>query len=600
MIEAISNSRYFNQLARGDYQTVVLEAVDSHSAKWSIEELPWIIASLCFVGRFEESKGLFDAHSFKLSSNLRIASRFFLAVTHSREGRMREARQELSFSYREFRLEPNLFSQFFVFQGFAFYRYTSGRVQLAKQWALKALAASAGLGFSYGAILANEILGHIHLSSGLFPAGFRYFSTAKSKAEILGQGAVLKAIDSSSLLYRASFGIADSSRDLLEALEAGLSQEGNEDSYTQAALSLEIARILLLRGELKSAKNQLEASSELVYRIDNPELEMDHNLQLAQLLKVQGELHQSLSIVRGLRQRLQFSENLIPRLKVLGLECQLLKSLGRIKEYEEKLPELEKLTFLTETLMASRQLQRLKLSTENSAARLGEDSLGDLYDQLSRPNQNLTESILKGEWYGLLSMAWQVRSDERALAFDAEIGSLTIFNAGQVCHLRGGCTGLLRSLLILLAQGPASKELLTHRLWQQSYNPSRHDALIYALISKARKFLGANGNWIEVYELGYRYVGNVRIIPLNLANHQNENTSEEYLGDYVSELNARQIQILEILGATRTIEPAELVRRLGVSDATISRDMAVLTQRGHTERTGRGRATRYRISPHIL
>lgn len=590
----------FKLLARGDYQSLVETAIDQAERAPSLDDMPWVIGALSFLGRSAEAQGLYSQNMKQLSNLGRGAARFFLAVSLCREGQFERSRSMFVEAIRDSRLVNDPIQNFFAFQGLAFYRYSTGRLERSRSAAESALQNASAASFVYGKVLALELLGHIQLSMGQFYNGFRSFDLARDRALALGQGAVLQAIEVSGILYRASYGIGKSSSELLELLHSSLSHEYFADSYTQVALNLELARLLILRGELARAKEQLESSSALVYAIDNPDLEMDYNLQLAALLRCRGELHQSLSIIRAAKFRVEKGQDLKAKLKVLGFELQILKALGRVPEHEAGIIELNRLSRLSGSLMARRYMHRHRYEILPDI-RQGEDALGDLIDRVASFRDTVVPDILRTEWFGLLPAALNIPASDRVLYFDAELGSLSIFNQGDVEHLREGCSTLIRKLLILLAEAPASKEELANKLWQQSYNPLRHDGLIYALVAKTRKMLGHAGAWLEAYELGYRLRDGVRIASPYAEKVENESqvqtTPASSAGEVILDrLHPRQKMIMSLMREEGSIEPRELVKRLGVSDATVSRDMSYLIDVGCAERVGRGRAIRYVIN----
>lgn len=441
-------------------------------------------------------------------------------------------------------------------------------------------------------------MAHVQLCSGQFHAGFRHLQLAKDKAAFLGQGAVLQAIEISKVLYRASYGISPHSGSLVEMLEAFIGNEQYEDSYTQASLNLELARILLLRGECNRAKDQLELSSALVYKIDNMTLETDYNLHLAQLLRCQGELHHALSIVRAAKHRVGSGPDKRSMLKVLGFESQLLKTLGRLPEYQSTLPLLTRLSKICGGHVAQRYLHRNNLEP-SPMIRPGEDVLGDLIDRAVQFGDGVVRDLLRSGWYGLLFGPLNIQAAEQVIYFDAEPGSLTLFDRGNVLHVSEGCSQHIRRFLTLLSEGPSSKEAIANHIWRQAYSPLRHDGSIYALVAKARKLLGPSGAWIEAYELGYRLRAGVRLAsplviePEKATGSALSATSED--GETKVSLNIRQQAILDAMRIVDHVEPGELVKRMGVSDATISRDMTYLVDSGLITKMGRGRATRYAL-----
>jgi DNA-binding winged helix-turn-helix (wHTH) protein len=164
-----------------------------------------------------------------------------------------------------------------------------------------------------------------------------------------------------------------------------------------------------------------------------------------------------------------------------------------------------------------------------------------------------------------------------------------------------------------------TKELLTERLWGQSYKPLRHDNLIYGLIARVRKLLGRCSWWIEVSEQGYSLHQNVSIKIWRQANPQvtvavstfesgqnganlNEptqisSTNESNLihSKFSKMLNLRQIKILEWSFTRQNIQPRELMDEFKISDATVTRDLTKMVEISAFERHGQGRATYYTV-----
>ncbi len=590
-MKTLLSSPYFVMLSGGDYQAIAAQTVDRPVAPLKADDIPWIVGGLTLLGRTLEAEGLHQQHAADLSPLGTMIARFFFAVSYTRSGSVSKARRLLRSNGIDAAKSNEPLGHFLVNQGWAFYRYSTGRLLKAKLWAEAAVQAASAADFLYGSTLALELLGHIQLSSGEFFAGFRSFELARAKAQNLGQGALLQAIEISAVLYRATYGIAARSDELLEHLAYYMHHEAYQDSYTQAALHLEKTRILLLRGELTAAKDLLRATSEYIYHLSNPELEMDYNLIFAQILRAQGEALPALSLVRGAKHRVNQTEDLRSQLRVTGLEWALLTKLGHITEAEAARLRVEELTRKTGTSIAHRSLQRRGAKT-SFAVRPGEDQLGDLIDACKSFQAHALGEVLAKGWLGLLPELVNVLPEERVLLFDLEVDSLTLFAQGDVVHHAEGCSTLMRKFLLILAQHPASKQTLAEQLWQQPYNPSRHDGLIYPLVGKVRKFLGIYGAWVEAFEDGYRLRADVQV---RSALARKPEVSAADATTEAEGLNARQAAILRLMREQKSLEPGMLSKSLGVSDATITRDMALLVEKGLATREGRGRATRYNV-----
>ena len=605
------DSPAFKMVAGGDYVDAAASAATTALASGDV---PWAIAGLTFVGRTAEAEGLLLSRQADLSAAESVAARFFVAVAICREGRHDKARQLFTRNFNLARGSSDMASRFFAAQGLAFYRYSQGRLPVAEMWAQAALKAAAGSAFVYGSVLALELLGHIQLCLGAVRAGFRHLGMASERAEALGQGALLQAMEVSKTLYRASYGLPGSADSTVAELKSAVEKCQFEDSYTRASLTLELARAHVLQGQLVKAKGLLEVASELVYRIDNPELEIDHNLCLANLLRMRGDAHQALSLVRAARHRASQRPDLRPRLRVIGLEAQILAELGRPTERLGLVAEFESLTRRTGGLIARRIAARAT-DTRHPSVRPGEDPMGDLVDDVHAPGALTLANIVESGWLGFLTSAVGVKPSERVLYFDVEPGSLTIFDNGEVMHVESGCSHLMRKLIMALSGGEASKETLAIHLWGRSYSPLRHDGLIYGLVAKTRKLCGTAGDWIEACEVGYRLRAGVRVATRSLRPTQEEpsaNYAASHAASHVAShkvpvangqpdldvrtaaaLNSRQMSIVAWLKSGEMVDARTATSRLAISDATASRDLASLVDIGLACRVGKGRSTKY-------
>jgi hypothetical protein len=597
-VSIAESSPYFSQMAGGDYLQIIASAVDSRDAKLNPEDIPWVIGALTLVGRNMEADGILQRWIPRLTPSQLIAARCYLGSAFCREGRDDFSRKIFLNNLRDARTAGDSQSLCFAYQGLGFYRYRQGRLHAARIWAQAGARQAIAAGFDYGYVLTMELLGHSQLNLGQIHSGFRTLSMARQRAQSFGRGALLQAMDHSMVMYRSAYGVAKHSDEIVTVLQETITRSSYEDSYTQASLNLELSRVLLLRGQLRRSKALLERTSELVYRIDNPNLEMNHNLHLAHILRKQGETHQALSLVRAARHRAQSRSDQRQQLRALGFEAQLLGEMGRAFDQQALLPDIEALTRRCGSLVGWRTLQRMRGAPGNNS-RPGDDPLGDLVDQVKFYPSSAMQDVVRSGWLGFLPSVLGLRPHESALVFDVEPGSVTIIDRGEVVHNVEGCSGLMRKLIKWLAKGESAKDRLTSSLWGRSYDPSRHDKQIYGLVAKTRRFLGVYGEWIEASESGYRLRPQVRVltqdlrIPQPVSLMQGDASEQEAL----PALNIRQATVLGWMRAGEIIEPKAIVDRLKVSDATASRDLAKLLELGLAFRMGKGRTTRYCYGP---
>ncbi|WP_141732174.1 DeoR family transcriptional regulator [Oligoflexus tunisiensis] len=592
------SSPYFSQMAGGDYLQIIARAVDSRDAELNPEDIPWVIGALTLVGRNMEADGLLQRWIPHMTAAQLIAARCFLGSGFCREGRDDLSRKIFLNNLRDARIAGDCRSLCFAYQGLGFYRYRQGRLHAARIWAQAGVKQAIAAEFDYGYVLTMELLGHSQLNLGLIHSGFRTLSMARRRAQNFGSGALLQAMNHSLVMYRSAYGVVRHSDEIVTVLQETITRSSYEDSYTQASLNLELSRVLLLRGQLRRSKTLLERTSELVYRIDNPNLEMNHNLHLAHILRKQGETHQALSLVRAARHRAQARSDLRQHVRALGFEAQLLGEMGRAVEQQALVPQIESLTRRWGALIGWRTLQRMR-GMPGTFSRPGDDPLGDLVDQVKFYPATALQEVVRSGWLGFLPNVLGLRPHECALVFDVEPGSVTIIDRGEVVHKVEGCSGLMRKLIKWLAKGESAKDRLTASLWGRSYDPARHDKQIYGLVAKTRRFLGAYGEWIEASESGYRLRPQIRVLtqdlrtPQPMSLLQRDDDEQETL----PALNVRQATVLSWMRAGEIIEPKAIVDRLKVSDATASRDLAKLLELGLAYRMGKGRTTRYAYGP---
>jgi hypothetical protein len=597
-VSLADSSPYFSQMAGGDYLQIIARAVDARDALLNPEDIPWVIGALTLVGRNMEADGLLQRWIPHMTPAQLIAARCFLGSGFCREGRDDLSRKIFLSNLRDAWAVGDSRSLCFAYQGLGFYRYRQGRLHAARIWAQAGVKQAIAAEFDYGYVLTMELLGHSQLNLGLIHSGFRTLSMARKRAQSFGSGALLQAMNHSLVMYRSAYGVVRHSDEIVTVLQETITRSSYEDSYTQASLNLELSRVLLLRGQLRRSKILLERTSELVYRIDNPNLEMNHNLHLAHILRKQGETHQALSLVRAARHRAQARSDLRQHVRALGFEAQLLGEMGRASEQQALIPHIEALTRRWGSLIGWRTLQRMR-GIPGTFSRPGDDPLGDLVDQVKFYPATALQDVVRTGWLGFLPNVLGLRPHEHALVFDVEPGSVTIIDRGEVIHKTEGCSGLMRKLIKWLAKGESAKDRLTASLWGRSYDPARHDKQIYGLIAKTRRFLGAYGEWIEASESGYRLRPQIRVLtqdlraPQSLSLQQRADDGQETL----PALNVRQATVLSWMRAGEIVEPKAIVDRLKVSDATASRDLAKLLELGLAYRMGKGRTTRYAYGP---
>jgi tetratricopeptide (TPR) repeat protein len=598
-------SLYYQLVISGDYQAVVDLAMSTHVSPSAGDDVPWIVAGFTLLGRTQEAIGIFQSNEWNSSVTATIIARCFLALAFSREARHEKARKLLLENARESRKLKDTLANFFCSLGFAFYRYTEGRFIQARSWSEKALNAASREKFTYGMAVTHELLGQIHMSSGHSPSGSRNFEFAQRDALRLGHRSLHKVFDLNYDSILNSFGVERDGSNLLLKLELNLHHENFQDDYSQTLINLGLVRLYSLRGELRNAKKHLDSAGRLVYGIDSPVLVMDYNLQLANLLKNEGELEQALSIIRAVKPRVMGQADLRSQLKILGFEADILKRLDCLPQRELLMADISRLTHKCGQPIAFRYLNRNGCETK-SGALAGEDMLGDLIDSAHAGREGVICEIIDKNWLSLLPIALRMESCQQVIYFDAMPCATTIIDRGEIIHIKKSYTKSFLILMSCLSEQSCSKEALAARILNQPYNPLRHDGLIYGLVARARKRLGAARDWIEMHDSCYRLKAGVKV--LNLPSQATEVSMTPLgAGDFVDEselekpkLNPRQMQMIQDLNRRQKLAPKALRTIFDVSDATILRDLNALVELGYAKRIHRGRASRYISGSHQL
>jgi Fic family protein len=158
----------------------------------------------------------------------------------------------------------------------------------------------------------------------------------------------------------------------------------------------------------------------------------------------------------------------------------------------------------------------------------------------------------------------------------------------------------MQKFVRLLTDGPKTKAELVHAIWGYTYHPLRHDPLIYGLVYRLRSLLGLREDWIQAQGEGYSLRPDIKVQFFQLyANISNAPLPEEDAKKSATDLNIRQLRILQYLQQHETIDIQGCVELFQTSKVTASRDLSNLTERGLLMRSGKGRNTCYGLPKNI-
>ena len=109
----------------GQFNAVIECFEDTTSLKNLSELLPFWLGALVLTGDLTKAEALFKKTTPQ--GPALIACRFFLSLGMVRQSRYKEARRVLAQNMRVRRKKRDFESQFYIYQGLAFYRFFCGR-----------------------------------------------------------------------------------------------------------------------------------------------------------------------------------------------------------------------------------------------------------------------------------------------------------------------------------------------------------------------------------------------------------------------------------------------------------------------------------------
>jgi hypothetical protein len=586
----------------GRFAEIISEKIDGPSIPgFDASTSVYLIGSLSFLSRINEAEALFAKYRQHMTDQERFESAYYVATALRRERRRTstaKAKAMLIDMVRELRRlgARDHRMEFFLYCGIAFHRYIDGRFDLALSWSQRAYDSAFSAGFPFGRLVAYDMIGHSQLIVGQIRAGLKNLESSALIAESLGQGAIRQAVDVASRLYKSTYGMGRA-KDLLDDLEGAIRACAFENSYTLASLYIEKARLQILSGDGHLAEHSLREAGEWVYRLDIPFLDAHLSFRFAHLSYLQGDYSKALDLIRAAKNRASDAQSASITVGILGLERRILRALNREDDADALVAEVRDLGKKSGQIISQRINCREGI-TVYSVVRHGEDLLGDLLDDIQKNALDVRPRVIKSGFLGLLPSMVGVSqySDSLIFGFDGE--SVTIITKGFVRHDRDGWPDLMRKLFLAFAESrQLNKEDIAEKVWRQTYNPTRHDPLIYALMARVRKTLEHCEHWLQTTDGVYRLLDSVVIKDVTRDSKTPLETSPSgpRLGaDLIpADVSIRQAKILEICLSRGSISNRDVCDLFQVSEVTAGRDLADLAEKGHLRRVGKGRATSY-------
>lgn len=585
----------------GKFVDVCTEIESKTALKDASELMPFWIGALVFTGHLEKALALFEPD--QLSLDLRVACRFYIILGYIRKSMYVRAKEELAINLKERKNTDKAQDLFYIYQGIAFYRFFCGRYLAAKNHAHQSYTYAIKSRFVFGEMVSRDLLAHTLVQLGQNREGLKLFDQALDLAEKNNNEWLSAAIRISIVKFRAQLGI-NASQDL-EDIKKSLERLAPQDTYSTAELLLEMIRQYILRGQFSQAEACFSQASEVIYKHQNRRQIAQLNMRMSYMLYLQGQHMQALHIVRFAEQNIDSQIDLNLWTQMSGLKMMISSELG-VQSVEQTQHWIAKMS-RTQMAINAKILSRKSRSKHNYP--VGEDPIGDLLDKIAENDPTAPRLLVENGYYGLLHKCYKLPFGAQSLIFDLLPGSLVILDRGNVTFKQKALNSILRKILLLLRDRPCTKEQLVEHIWGYSYDPLRHDPLIYSSMNKVRKFLENYADWIELSEDGYRIKAGVRVIIKNNLKSEDKKSTLNALVEKAQEhravpirfgqqmdiqnLNFRQMQVLEYLKKNHSISILELSSRLEISKPTATRDLSQLHKMGKLKRVGKGRATRY-------
>lgn len=597
-------------LFAGQYKEILRATIDSAEGKHPPGDTPLVIGALVFSGRQEEAIAVhrWYAREHGDDRDVRVASLFFLSVGECRSGRYQAAIAHCREAVRAAQSSDPL-QGFFLHQAIGLLRHFTGRMSSAARHASLARQRATEARFSYGRMLALDLLGHSVATKGDVHAGVTLLEQSAELAEALGLLENAGAPRTGAIVHRARYGVSVTNprkelTDYVDTLRP-------EDSYARRMVLSELAIQHALAGAGDAASTTIDAAS----RIALPD--GDRRARIRRLI-AEG-------VVAGLGQgheaaRAKFdtaAAHLDAELDD-ALEVELLWGRAVASGLDvfdaDDAARARVAVLATRTGIARARFLAARREERRHLDSLAEDKLASLLEAVQRgPDEARHRLTSEGSW-GLLPFAYG-QTPARRIHLLHDFALLILEEKGNVVPLEMP-GAVLVSLLCAIAAGPVSKEDLVRRVWRMKvYRSERHDALVHTAASRLRNALGSWASWIRITDQGYALADGVEIHedradpetvgsmppgPLPSERPPPPRPSEPPSWSPSVETKPRSATeerrdaVLAAL-AQEPLSTSEIAAKLKTSEMTAFRVLTTLASEGLVERTGQGKRTRYRL-----
>jgi hypothetical protein len=622
------------QFYRGRFKEIIDQCVDGAEVPITSKNLACVVGALAFVGRIEDAISLSRDKSCDLESD-NFALRFYIGIGLVRQSRYDEGSKMLRESYKRFtRLSrARTFSEpadtssqiqtagFYVHQGLAFLRFFESRLFKARLHADRAWTYCLTVNFGFGQALAADLLGHVLVLSGKITRGMESLNRAAAIAFKLDNEALGFNIKSSLAYYRSRHGLdgVGEISDLAQPQDHTLSNLKNliknyapQDNFSLAAAQVELSRQFVIRGDWDASEILLQKASPIILAAKHSRHTARLHHRFAYNRYLFGDFSAALEYLDRAEKFVDHRFDLVERLSIQGLRLQILQEMvvnreAGLGDMDSKISQLQSeikdLTAKTGLGIGRNILWRQGHSFTPTVQ--GDDPFGDLKSLTSTrggAGYNGILRIIAAGLYGFLNEYLRFGNGARVICLDLIPAESLVFDRGNVQRSRERFSQIMKSILIAVSKNAVTKTQLIETYWGFSYHPTRHDPMLYAVINRIRRALGSRGKWLLVDGQSYRLETGVRVFVyehqiinqaprgLNMDSAAKELTSSQ---SETSDLNYRQLAILDALQRERYITAQWCVEKFEISRITAGRDLGQLCSLGLLVRHGRARVTSY-------
>lgn len=205
---------------------------------------------------------------------------------------------------------------------------------------------------------------------------------------------------------------------------------------------------------------------------------------------------------------------------------------------------------------------------------------------------------------GLLSVFLPlIKGKFKKLIVDLLPDSLLLYNRGNFTFHANAITPQLRGLLLLLLQGPQSREDIITKLYGYEYEAYRHDPMIYSLIHRLRQSLAPHSEWLEFAKNKYQIQQQVSVTffeQRTIFESEAPSAQMEIPPSVLKkemQLNFRQLWAVHHSKKIGYVRPMDLVKEYKITSMTAFRDLQRLVELKILKKKGSGRGTHYCLLP---